>query len=677
MSRSHTHTLSARTLSARPLSTHALSARARRSGRALAALLLCGLSTAAIAQSADSAANDGDVVMTDLRVEQAITVIGASQNVDDAAGSVAVLSRADLQQSQSVTVADALTRLPGVSVTRNGSAGSFTSLRIRGADAAQTLVIIDGVRVGDPSSPGGGFDFANLLSVDVSRVEMLRGSNSIAWGSDAIGGVVLVDTHSGGTDGLHGSALGEIGTKDSQQAAGTLSFGGRGVTLAGGASHTHTGGVSSAAVGEETDGFTRTGAHAAATVDLTDQFSAFASLHYGRARIALDGFAPPTYAFGDTAEYQKTRELYAGGGLAYRGGSLSARASFSRADIHRDSFDPAHGSAATFVARGRSNQWRLVADWRASDAARIVLGGDYETSRMATSSAFSADRQATHTGGVFANALVTPLAGLTLGAGIRHQQHRDFGGASVWSGNAVWHPGEGALALRASYFEGYKAPTLFQLSGDPGAYGNPALAPERSRSLEIGLATPLLGIAHLDVALYRRDSRNLIDFVACSGTGQPAICASGNRFFGTYANIARARAEGVEVSLTANPVQALTLTANYAYTATRNRTPGSASLGNRLARRPLHSALLAADVDAGSGTSFGAEIRYVGVSYDDVGNSTRLSDYALVSLRAAITLSSTLQLYGRVENLFDERYQTADGYGTAGHTVSVGIRARF
>ena len=79
-----------------------------------------------------------------------------------------------------------------MTVTRNGGVGTLTNLRIRGAEAEQTLVLIDGVRINDPSSPGGGFDFGNLLADNIQRIEVLRGPNSVPWGSQAIGGVVNI-----------------------------------------------------------------------------------------------------------------------------------------------------------------------------------------------------------------------------------------------------------------------------------------------------------------------------------------------------------------------------------------------------------------------------------------------------------------------------------------------------
>ena len=92
-----------------------------------------------------------------------------------------------LRASNSQSVSDLLATTPGISVSRNGGIGGFSAVRIRGAEGEQTLTLIDGVRVNDPSSPGGGFDFGNLLTGSIERIEVLRGPNSVPWGSQAIG----------------------------------------------------------------------------------------------------------------------------------------------------------------------------------------------------------------------------------------------------------------------------------------------------------------------------------------------------------------------------------------------------------------------------------------------------------------------------------------------------------
>jgi vitamin B12 transporter len=135
-------------------------------------------------QSIACAAEDDSldpVVVTANRYEQPVSRIG---------NSVTLLSADDVRDSQKTALSDLLAATPGVTVTRNGGLGGTTFLRIRGAETDQTVVLFDGVKLNDPSSPGGGYDFANLMTNDFARVEVLRGPQSTLWGSQAIGGVV-------------------------------------------------------------------------------------------------------------------------------------------------------------------------------------------------------------------------------------------------------------------------------------------------------------------------------------------------------------------------------------------------------------------------------------------------------------------------------------------------------
>ena len=149
--------------------------------------LLCGLSTAAVAQTASPAtvASVSELVVTANRSPQAADRVGQS---------VSVLDYEAIKAAQTVDVSTLLATTPGVSFSRNGGVGGSTSVRIRGAETDQTVVVIDGVKLNDPSSTGGGFNFSNLLAGDIARIEILRGAQSTLWGSQAIGGVVNVIT---------------------------------------------------------------------------------------------------------------------------------------------------------------------------------------------------------------------------------------------------------------------------------------------------------------------------------------------------------------------------------------------------------------------------------------------------------------------------------------------------
>ena len=145
--------------------------------------------TGAAAQSAaglEEATKAGsDIVVTANRTATPIDRVGQS---------VTVIDTATIERRQAATVSDLLLQTPGVTVARNGGVGTTTSLSIRGAESDQTVALIDGVKLNDPSSPGGGFNFGTLLIGNIARIEVLRGAQSVLWGNQAIGGVVNLIT---------------------------------------------------------------------------------------------------------------------------------------------------------------------------------------------------------------------------------------------------------------------------------------------------------------------------------------------------------------------------------------------------------------------------------------------------------------------------------------------------
>lgn len=615
--------------------------------------------------------NEGEpLIVSDDPVLATIIVDGVSDVLRSVPASVAKVTGADLERLQAVSLTDALARIPGVGITRNGPVGALSSLRIRGADAGQTLVVIDGVRVNDPTSPGGGFDFGSLLGGAVSSVDVLRGTNSLVWGSDAIGGVVLVQTGNFPGD---GRLTAEYGSRDSVLVDGQIQLSDRSAfNLSVGGGFYRTDGISAAAAGNEPDGYRQYRANGRLTSEISDGLLAMASIYYADSRLDIDGFAPPSFTFGDTADRQVAQEIYASAGVAHDVNNFSHGITIAIADINRDTFDGS--DALSFGARGRSEKISWQGEWRTNRSEIVLSGGlSREWLRSRTRDAFSADAGQTAVTGAYGLAVVRPVDAVRLSAGVRYDDHRRFGGNTTLSGNATVDITDHLLA-RVSYAEGFKAPTLFQLSPTASGFGNPALQPETARSYDIGLRfNNWLGQGNLTVeaSLYRRDSRNLIDFVSCTGPTAPAICAGGTRPFGTYANIGRARAEGGELEVQISLPDGLTFRGGYAFTGTRDRTTG-----NRLARRPVHSAVSGLDYRTQT-FSLGGDVRLVGDSFDDAGNFTRLDSYILADIRGSVNLTDQVELYGRVENLFDTRYQNVAGYGTFGRSAFIGVRARL
>lgn len=652
-------------------------------GAATAALVLTA--TSVLAQSSTDRQAAAAISEATLLEDVVVTANRSAQAVNRVGQSVTVLTSQAIEAGQTLAVADLLIRTPGVSLSRNGGIGSATSVRIRGAETDQTVAVIDGVKLNDPSGVGGGFNFGNLLVGDVARIEVLRGAQSTLWGSQAIGGVVNV-VSAQPTGPFEASLDAEAGSRGTRY----LRAGVGGTTeraiwrLA--ASHYQSDGFSTFASGTEADGYTNFGLSGRANVRIVEGVSVDLRAVYSDGAVDFDGFPAPIFAFADTRETGTTKELltYAGLNVDLFNGRLTNRLAHGFTRTDRQNLSPGRAvTAVTFDAEGLNSRYEYQGVLKVGPGWTATFGAEQEHAEFSTASPSSfapnPARAIAEVGihGVYAQLQAEVVDGLTLTGGVRRDSHDTFGGKTLGQAAAAWSLNDGATLLRASFGQGFKAPSLFQLYSD---FGNIALRPEEADGWDAGVEQRFLDGALVFAATYfARETTNQIDFVSCvasaTATSAPRCFPKGVRRFGFYDNIALTEANGVELAAGLT-LGSFDLQANYTRTNTENRTPGS-SLGRDLARRPENAANLVATRVWAFGLSTAVAVRHAGDSFDNASNTTRLQGYTLVDLRASFPLNDTIEVYGRVENLGDEIYETTRNYGEPGRGVFLGLRARF
>jgi len=606
-------------------------------------------------------AREDTIIVTANRTATPVSQVGLS---------VTVISEAELKRMQSVSVTDALRSVPGLTSARNGGHGAVSSVFIRGAESSHTVTLIDGVKINDPSTPAGGFDFGRLLVGNIERIEVVRGSQSVLWGSQAIGGVVNLITHQ--PKGASEARLqGEYGYRNAVELVGNgmTQFGP--VALSGGALYYRTDGISAYSEqrgGTERDGLEEYGANANIRITVSDTLSLDARGWYSRSDLDTDGGFP----LGDNSSYNRTREIvgYAGLNWSALDGRLSNRFAYMITDTDRRDYDPDATPQKQFDGLGRNERVEYQGNFQIAEAWSMVFGAEREWSRYRSSSDFgfgaSAEKGKARLTSFYGQLNLLPVEGLSMAAGMRYDDHDRFGGHTTFAANAAYTPNNGNSVIRASYGEGFKAPSLYQLHSQ---YGNLALKPESAKSWDIGVVQKGLdGTVELGATWFYRKTRNLIDFVTCTGFGDPSpLCDFA--FDGFYNNISSAKAQGIEVELKARPVEALTASFNYSYVRSRDR------VANRdLPRRPRHKAYASVDYDWSFGLSAGVSISHVGDSLDSPFSTARNKDYVVSDIRASYAVTERIELYGRIENLFDSDYETVANYGTPGRAGYVGIR---
>ncbi|MBS0481239.1 MAG: TonB-dependent receptor [Proteobacteria bacterium] len=593
----------------------------------------------------------GDVILPVRRInDDEITVVatGNRQLIEQSGQSISVITAREIVKVQGPDITRVLERLPGVTLSRNGGLGSTTSLFVRGANSEQLVVLIDGVRMEDAAAPSGGFDLGTLLPGGIGKIELLRGSNSVAWGSDAIGGVLALTSDT--TARLRASA--EYGAHDTLTTSAGARLGTDATFLALNGGYVHSHGISAFAGGTEPDGFRQWNVGGSGRVAVTNDVALVATGRYADSRVDFDGYPAPTYTiFADTPEYQTTRQGSGRAGIDYRGNALRLAAGLALSDTRRSYFDPTYGTASNFDTAGRSVRADLTGRYDLGPNLSLDFGGDSEWTRFSTT--YNARSTARLTSGHLLLGLHQGR-GLNLTAGARIDDHDRFG--THWTFGADGAVGIGGnWRLRASWGQGFKAPTLYQLYGYGG---NAKLRPETSESFDVGIEHgDRNGPLHFALTAFRRDSRQLISYLWPSG----------------YYNTGRARAEGVELELGAQISPRLTAGAVYTYVKATDR-----DTGTELARRPHNAVTLSADWTTPlAGLALGGDLRMVSDSYDLPGNITRLDGYALATLRASLPVGDRFELFARIENLTNARYATAADYGTYRRSAYAGVRARW
>lgn len=582
-----------------------------------------------------------------------VSATRTARPLDSIGSSITTLTENDLIRGQYAFLADALRVIPGAVVAQNGGTGSVAGIRLRGSSVGQTLVVIDGVRANDPASPQGGFNAGNLVTAGIERVEILRGPQGLAWGADAIGGVVSVETS--GVEAPSLSAFAEGGSFATARGAASFAAGRRGAEfIRAQISGVSTRGFSRAADGVERDGYRALTGSLRAGTPLSHLLDGEFIARIQTADAEIDGFPPPAFDLGDTDETEETDEYGVTARVTHRRqGDTGASGALTLGlyGIDRKNFNT---GAQTFSAAGRRISAGYILDVATSRFFTVTAGAEAERQSVDVS---GIDENAER-GGVFVIAewrlSPTPSSTLNVSAGARRDEFSNFEGATTVRAAAAWSFSE-SIVLRASWGEGYRAPTLFELNFSQfGVNPNPDLRPERARGYDVsvewrrGAENPrvLLGATFFDTR-----TRDQIDF---------SFAQNG------YFNVSRSRARGVEAQASFSPSDWLTTEATYTYLDAADLDSNQPAL-----RQPRHRGSAIATITPSAHLALAAALLVNGQERDvPTDNDT----YARLDLRASYALSPRLTVHGRIENATDTDYQDVSGFNETRRAAYAGLR---
>ena len=609
-------------------------------------ILLAGSAALAIAASAAQAQQVMElepVVVTANRKPTGQSKVGSK---------VEKVDKKEIEEKSLISVRDYLNNLPGVSFTSNGGPGTMSNLYIRGMPGGYVKTLYNGIDVSDTTGIQIAPAYENLMIGGVTRIEVLKGSQGTLYGSNAIAGVVDITTLGEVEDGVSHTVHVEAGSFGTVRGRYGFAAAKDGSKITANVSGLRTAGISAFASGAERDGYDNVTLDLATEHRINEAFSVFGSLLYIDAKADFDGFG-----YDDT--YNRALTEIMAGRVGFNLDLLDGRwrNTFSAQAFNMDRESIEMPLASSFIASRQKYEYQ--SSFEATDRIVLQYGADHERqiantttpdwSNWPPTDSIDSKESSTLTG-VWAQALVEPVNNLVLTAGLRHDEHSEFGGHTTWRGTGSYLFDGTGTRLHSSLGTGFRAPSLYQLY-DP-SYGNANLKPETSVSFDIGVEQKFLdNRLTTDFTYFWAEIENLIGFnngyVQVSGT---------------------TRSQGIEASFDYAATNWFSLGGSYTYTGSRN------AVGVRSNNVPRHMATLSASVRPAEKWSLSSDVKFVTDVVDATG---ALDDYTLLNAKVAYQATESTEVYLRGENLLNQKYQVVRNYGTPGIAAYAGVKAKF
>ena len=607
--------------------------------------------------------------------EISVAATGVPTPTAQVGSSVTVLTERTLEQQQRRTVPDALQQVPGLNVVQTGGPGGQTSVFIRGANSNHTKVLIDGIDATDPSNGNGSFDFGQLLTDDLARIEVLRGPQSGLYGSDAIGGVVSFTTKRGEGPARASLRL-EGGSFGTFNQSGRISGSENGFDYSVSVSHFRA--AATPVTPPDLVPFGRPihpnfydneTVSAKFGYQFTDTFRINSVTRFINSRLLLTGddfstFPAAPAAFRSEAAVQQVFTRNEAEWTPFAGFHNILAINYSNLfNRQQGPLDPLATPDAT-TGLGERTRFEYRGDYLLSPGNIVLFGAQRDEESLFTSSPGSVpDSLRARNGSTagYGEVQLTPFDRAFLVANLRHDENDQFGPATTFRVAPSYILPFTDTRLKGSVGTGFKAPTLSQLYQSFPAFNffaNPNLRPEESLGYDAGFEQPLGDRVLVGATYYRNDFTNLINT---------------NASFTSNENVGKAVSYGAEAFVSVRFSETLSGRVDYTNTVTKNEITNQ-----ELLRRPRHKGSATAFWNPLPGLTFSGTVIVLGSFVD--GNRDfsvpRLKNpgFTLVNLAVNYDVSETVSVFGRIDNLFDRRYENPTGFLGPGLAVYGGVR---
>lgn len=627
---------------------------------------------------------------------------------DQSASSVTVITAADIESQQLRTVPDALATVPGLNVVQTGGPGNQTSVFIRGTNSNHVKVLIDGIDVSDPSNPNGSFDFGQLLTGDIERIEVLRGPQSGLYGSDAIGGVISITTKSGNgppkitlsTEGGSFGTTNERASLSGSQADFSYVFN---VQHFQSASTPVTPSYDLAPGEQRNNDFydnwtysTKLGAKLSDTwaVNVVGRYTD-SKLNYTNDDFVdyfPTSFAEPIQSTQIDHQFNGRVEAVWAPFAGFKNffGVNYTNSWTWNLDPNTDTGYVSPAVLPPMVNLGTRVEEDYRGELQVAPGQLLLFGAQDQNETLRTNSSSVIDPTFCCETFFITNAERRNDAGwlelqnqLTkqfyIVSNIRYDANEDFGDHTTFRVAPVYIVPQTDTKLKASYGTGFKAPSLEDLYVNflPFFVANPNLKPEESAGWDVGFEQPIANDRfRFGSTYFHNDINNLIETVT---TPTPGVESLGN--------INKASTYGFENFAAWQVNSRFNLRADYTYTlAIADSTPGCTSppcAGQQLLRRPKNKASLTANWQATDRLSLSSTLLYVGSWWDitrqleppyGLNLYVKAPGFTTVNLAANYALRDNVTLFARIDNLFNAQYEDPLGFMRPGFGAYAGLR---
>lgn len=606
-----------------------------------------------------------------------ITASRTAIPVDEVAGALTIISKQEIEDQNAVYLSELLQAVPGLNVTTQGSAGSITQIRIRGAEANQVLVVIDGIEVNDPANSAE-FNFAHLLADNIERVEILRGPQSSLWGSDALAGVINITTVRADT-GKQLIATSSYGSENSFEGGLKFLFGSKKFNFALSGNFIDTDGFNAATLGNERDGYDNSTLNLNTKYQINEHINIGASTRYTNASNEFDP-APlgvPIDGFGKN----DIEQVYARGFIELQtfNDHWIHTAEASMIDTSNDSIDGIFGRSKS---EDTKEKFSFQSTLYLPEFKSIFLNHSFTLALEREQDRFSQQgasfpgfdpnqRQKITINSRVAEYRANFLKQWSLSASFRRDDNDEFDNQNTYRVGINYLHSPTNTKTYITHATGAKNPSFTEIFGfAPNNFiGNPNLETETSESWEVGISQGLFkDRLHLQAALFWEDLIDEIQTVFLPTFESTVIN-----------NDSRSERNGLELSMHSQLTDSLSATGTYTYLDASE--PDSSGNNRTEVRRPKHQWAGQMNYSfMANKANLNVSINHIGDRRDidfSTGDRVTLDDYTLVNAAMNYQFNDTLSAFTRVNNLLDEEYQDVFGFETSEFSALVGIELRL